>query len=135
MTSLPKELSDAFATYQTEQTYKTEDSPDGEATLSFQEAEFPSEMGENSRKRIDFLDVTNEDFTKYEILDLEGNRTNPSTFNIFDKDSQNEAKPEMNIPSMSPFKSEFTTPEQDHSNSVQLPLAELQEVCIMPPLD
>ena len=35
------------------------------------------------RKHIDFLDVSNEDFSKYETTDLMGKKCAPSTFNIF----------------------------------------------------
>ena len=35
------------------------------------------------RKKVDFLDVSKEDFSNYETTDLEGNKTTPSTFNIF----------------------------------------------------
>ena len=35
------------------------------------------------RKSKDFLDVTGEDFSQYETVDIMGNRCAPSTFNIF----------------------------------------------------
>lgn len=35
------------------------------------------------RKKKDFLDVTGEDFSQYETVDIMGNRATPSTFNIF----------------------------------------------------
>ncbi len=35
------------------------------------------------RKKTDFLDVSNEDFSKYETVDIMGNRATPSNFNIF----------------------------------------------------
>lgn len=38
-------------------------------------------FGERQKK--DFLDVSNEDFSKYETVDIMGNRATPSNFNIF----------------------------------------------------
>jgi len=35
------------------------------------------------RQKKDWLDVSNEDFSKYETVDIMGNRVTPSTFNIF----------------------------------------------------
>lgn len=35
------------------------------------------------RVKKDFLDVSNEDFSKYETVDIMGNKATPSTFNIF----------------------------------------------------
>ena len=35
------------------------------------------------RKKVDFLDISKEDFSKYETLDLEGKPVKPSTHNIF----------------------------------------------------
>ena len=46
------------------------------------------------RKRQDFLDVSNEDFSKYETIDIMGNRATPSTFNIF-RDSLRRNKEEI----------------------------------------
>ena len=51
-------------------------------------AEIESNLWKNNityepRKKVDFLDVSKEDFSKYETTDLEGNKTTPSTFNIF----------------------------------------------------
>jgi len=58
-----------------------------------------------ARKKVDFLDVSKEDFSKYETTDLEGNKTTPSTFNIFrDSLSANTAEINkrmiMNLPDM-----------------------------------
>ena len=35
------------------------------------------------RQKKDWLDVSGEDFSKYETVDIQGNRVKPSTFNIF----------------------------------------------------
>jgi len=35
------------------------------------------------REKKDVLDITNEDFSQYETVDIMGNRATPSTFNIF----------------------------------------------------
>ena len=61
------------------------------------------------RKKVDFLDISKEDFSTYETLDLEGKPAKPSTHNIF-RDSLVGDREEMDklflekIPSMSPDK-------------------------------
>jgi hypothetical protein len=37
----------------------------------------------NERKKHDWLDVSNEDFTRHKTRDINGNIVNPSTFSIF----------------------------------------------------
>jgi len=70
------------------------------------------------RKKVDHLDVSNEDFSKYETTDLEGNRTAPSTFNIFrDSLSKNTAEINkrmiMNLPDMNLHEVESDASDSD----------------------
>jgi len=64
-----------------------------------QYAEIEGQLWKNNitfepRKKRDFLDVSNEDFSKYETIDIMGNRATPSSFNIL-RDSLSKTKEEM----------------------------------------
>ena len=71
------------------------------------------------RKKKDFLDVSNEDFSKYETVDIMGNRVTPSTFNIF-RDSlrknRNEIHQRMleNLPDMNDNDEDSDTSNPDY---------------------
>ena len=74
-------------TFQTEESQREElltGSPMQEIEMKFEENGTPEKEGnENTRKRVDYLDVSNEDFSKYEVLDVDGNKASPSKFSIF----------------------------------------------------
>jgi hypothetical protein len=53
---------------------------------TFQEVEknlWKNNIGFTARNRIDYLDISREDFTKTSVDSIDGRQSNPSSFNIF----------------------------------------------------